>query len=479
MDKSPKALMEFPYSPRFKNSDFSVCKSVQLLWRLALPNIFRMVLYGIIDGVSYSYLGRIPNPDYVAGVGIGCSFASICLLTPLSAFGHGLETLISQSFGKREYSLCNVYYWKVVFLLVMMLFLLCPVLYFSEHIFLLYITDPLMARVAGTFCANYIPYCFVSMINETLYVFLNAQQIMTAPTICSTLALIMEPFWTILFMDYFNMGYLGACYTYNLTACIEFILLVNYIYLSGDCSQTLQWPTVAVFKNLKAVFSICFSSALMTTLENYSYSFLNLFCSAFDSNIVACNQILIKLDSDLYNISSGLGTAASTLVGNALGENKIALAKFYAKIAFMSNLIVLLTFFGLIYHFRVLIANILTAETNVSILVVWYLPYILAIIMAESQLCILSSILYGLGKQNVGSYFNMVIFVMLLLPLGLILAFVAKLEILGMWIAIAIAYYLNNTLYGLYIILSNWNTSAKDVQERFEKDRISDHASFI
>ena len=92
--------------------------------------------------VNTTLLGHLDNPVYLAGLGLGSTFASILSMSISLSFAGGLDTLVSQAFGARDFKLCAIYLDRQVFMCMILNTVTVIPLLFSEKIFLAMGFDP-------------------------------------------------------------------------------------------------------------------------------------------------------------------------------------------------------------------------------------------------------------------------------------------------------------------------------------------------
>ena len=59
--------------------------------------------------INAMILGHLNDSVYLAGLGLGSTFASIASMSIALSFAGGLDTLISQAYGAKYYKLCSIY----------------------------------------------------------------------------------------------------------------------------------------------------------------------------------------------------------------------------------------------------------------------------------------------------------------------------------------------------------------------------------
>ena len=71
------------------------------LAKLSIPSMLGSYLRRGVELVNYYFIGRLTDPDYIAGAGLGYSTASILCICVSIGMAGGIETLSSQAFGSK------------------------------------------------------------------------------------------------------------------------------------------------------------------------------------------------------------------------------------------------------------------------------------------------------------------------------------------------------------------------------------------
>lgn len=106
--------------------------------------IFSLAIYPIIGAVfhpAYIICNTIifkSDPDMQAALGLGGFALSIFLLSLGVTFNDSLDTLISQSYGAKEYRMCRLYLNRQLYMTTIVFFVLAIPLMWIEQ-FLIYI----------------------------------------------------------------------------------------------------------------------------------------------------------------------------------------------------------------------------------------------------------------------------------------------------------------------------------------------------
>jgi len=124
---------------------------------MAVPLIFGMLLYILVQNINVYFLGNLNEPALLAGVGMGNMLINVLCFAVVQGLNGAIETLVSQSFGAEKYRECGIFLnrGKVVASLVMVPIV---VIYaFADKILIALNQDPDIARIAQRYCCILIP----------------------------------------------------------------------------------------------------------------------------------------------------------------------------------------------------------------------------------------------------------------------------------------------------------------------------------
>ncbi|CAI7912409.1 unnamed protein product [Closterium sp. NIES-54] len=147
---------------------------------------------------------------------------------------------------------------------------------------------------------------------------------------------------------------------------------------------------------------------------------------------VAALAILFNLDSILYSLTAGLAAAAGTRAGNLLGSAFPILARNAALVALGCSLMLGITQLAVLWAAREALGHVFTSDAAVLEAVTALLPILGLLEVFNSVQTVMTGLLRGCGRPDVGMYVNLGAFYVLGLPLGLGLCFLADLGLLGL-----------------------------------------------
>ncbi|XXG50835.1 hypothetical protein AAC387_Pa02g4753 [Persea americana] len=411
-----------------------VLAELKILWRIAFPAILtRICSFGLIV-VTQSFMGHISEVDLSA-------FALVQTL--LLRFANGimlgmacsLETLCGQAFGAKQYHMMGIYMQRSWVVLTVTSLILVPFFIFATpYLKLLGQTDELSER-AGVIALWFIPFFFNFIFNFTLQMYLQAQLKNAIIGWLSAGTFVLHVILSWVMVDKLNWGIPGAMGSMILSSWLSTIGEFAYIF-GGWCPQTWGGFSMKAFSELWAVVKLSVSSGVMICLELWYNSVLLLFAGFMkDASIaVAAFSICLNITAWVLMISLGFFTAASVRVSNELGRGNAKAAKFAIKVVFCTSLAIGLVFFIVFLSMGNVISYAFTSSVAVA-KVVSNLSVLLSItVLLNSIQPVFNGVAIGAGWQSICAFVNIVCYYVIGIPLGLILGYVADLEVNGIWI---------------------------------------------
>ena len=129
----------------------------------SIPSIVAMVIEYSIFSLNIMFVGFLDDPVAMSGCGLGSMTANVLVFSFGVGIWGGIDTLVSQSYGRKDYDLCKIYLniakIVMVFLFVPLLMLLC----FSEDLFILIGQPPESSHIAWKYLMICLPGLFFNM----------------------------------------------------------------------------------------------------------------------------------------------------------------------------------------------------------------------------------------------------------------------------------------------------------------------------
>ena len=79
----------------------TIFKAIKDFTRLMIPSSLGMVVRNMMDVITWIFIGRLDNSDYIGGIGLGMFVTYVLFRSVAVGLGGGIHTLCSQAFGAK------------------------------------------------------------------------------------------------------------------------------------------------------------------------------------------------------------------------------------------------------------------------------------------------------------------------------------------------------------------------------------------
>ncbi|KAL3639373.1 Protein DETOXIFICATION 21 [Castilleja foliolosa] len=145
-------------------------------------------------------------------------------------------------------------------------------------------------------------------------------------------------------------------------------------------------------------------------------------------------------------ISLGFMAAASVRVSNELWKGDSKAAKFSIMNIVLTSFSLGLVLFVFFMFFRENLAYIFTSDPDVAAEVAHLPPLLAFSILMNSVQPVLSGVAIGAGWQSVVVYVNLGCYYLIGIPFGLLLGYVIKLQVEGVWIGMLVGTFIQTII---------------------------------
>ncbi|KAL0453330.1 UNVERIFIED_CONTAM: protein DETOXIFICATION 21 [Sesamum latifolium] len=411
-------------------------------WVVAGPAIFtRFSTFGITV-ISQAFIGHI-GPTELAAFALVATLLARFANGLLLGAASGLETLCGQAYGAKQYHMLGIYLQRSwIVLIVVTTTVLVPIYIFAAPILKALGQDEVIAKVAGN-----IALCVFVIIPRFPVLASNSEVQIRSER----------------HFDINNFGILGSK---------RGAINIRHIWrMSRNMERFHNLSLQRSLAGCQAFFIVwCYDLVWPTPPEMSFHEFIDL--ASFDTHIVnhymQCyeffslelwyNAILILLTGNLKNaeveldalsiclningwemmISFGFMAAASVRVSNELGKGDSKAAKFSIVNIVLTSFSIGFVLFVFFLCFREHMANIFTKDHNVAAAVTHLSPLLAFSILLNSIQPVLSGVAVGAGRQSAVVYVNLGSYYLIGIPTGVLLGYVIKLQVEGVWIGMLI-----------------------------------------
>ncbi|KAK4412747.1 protein DETOXIFICATION 21 [Sesamum alatum] len=439
------------------------------MWVVAAPAMFtRFSTFGV-NVVSQAFVGHIGSTELAA-------YALV--LTLLTRFANGLllgvasgsETLCGQAYGAKQYHMLGIYLQRSWIVLIVFTTLLLPVYIFAAPILKALGQDEDIAEMAGRIALWFIPVIYSYMVSFSCQMYLQAQSKNMIITYLAVFSFSIHIFLSWLLTAKYKLGLAGTMISTILAYWLPNVGQLIFI-ISGGCRETWKGFTTLAFKDLWPVVKLSISSGAMLCLELWYNAILILLTGNLKNAEVEVGALSICLNISGWEmmISLGFMAAASVRVANELGKGDSKAAKLSVLNIALSSFgsgFVLFVFF---LFFRERLAYIFTKDHDVAVEVGHLSPLLAFTILLNSVQPVLSGVAVGAGWQSLVVYVNLGSYYLLGIPIGVLLGYVIKLQVEGVWIGMLVGTLIQTIILLIITHKTDWDKQVTVARKRVNR----------
>ncbi|KAI9441906.1 MOP flippase [Lactarius indigo] len=297
---------------------------------------------------------------------------------------------------------------------------------------------------------------------ECLKKYLQCQGIMDASTYVLIIISPINVALNVYFVHYTRFGIYGSPIALSLTFWLAFLFLIMYTACSPTHTRNQTWGGIQLHAVLDARACVAFlklalPGILMVGTEWAAFEIVALAAARLGAVPLAAQSVIMTTDQILNTIPFGIGIAASTRVGNAIGRRDAASAKSIGHLsALLSALIGTCVMLSLLAS-KDVYGYLFSDDAKVVALVAQVMPLVASFQVADGLAGSCGGVLRGQGRQHLGAAFNLLAYYVLALPLGITLALRAGYGLQGLWIGQVFALFVVGTCeYAVVWLGTDW-----------------------
>ncbi|KAF8534957.1 mate-domain-containing protein [Trichophaea hybrida] len=445
-----------------------VLREFVLLFKMSVPIILAYMLQNSLQTVSVLVVGRL-SPEHLAAAAFSYMFA-MCTAWLLALGGTtALDTLCSTSFtGSRNPHELGVLLQRAFVVLGAMYVPVCVLWWFSEGLFLKLGQEPGISHDSAVFLRCLIPGGLGYIYFEATKKYLQAQGIMKGGTYVLTLTSPLSAILNYLFVYTLDMGLIGAPLATGLAYWVSFGCLVVYSQYVGGLERWGGWDR-RCFNSIGTFARLAVLGVIMVGTEWWAFEIVALAAGRLGTVSLAAQSVIMTTDQVLNTIPFGIGVAASTRVGNLLGDRDSKGAARAANTAAILSIVAGAVVLVIMMSVKDWFALIFNDNPNVISLTAKVMPFVALFQIADGLNGSCGGSLRGMGRQHTGAVVNLISYYFGALPLGIHMAFNGwGLE--GLWIGQCIALYLVGAMEWALVAFSDWNQQVRKAFERLAEE---------
>ncbi len=311
---------------------------VELL-SLALPTIAQMASYTVMQFIDTWMLAHVGDgvlpPTAAANSGI-FAFSVI-------SFGMGVlwlvNTLASQSFGRKDFAACGRYLWQGVWFGLGFAALLLPALPYVDRLFHFVGHEERLVGLEVAYLRIVVGFSVFKLVGTAFGQFLIAvdrpRAVMAASIIGVSVNAVAA--WLLIFGHggFREGGVIGAAWAQNVGTFVEMACLIGFALLPGVRRKYGLWHWRPRRHELLTLLKVGMPSGVQIVADVLAWSAFQMWVmGVFSTEAMAANVFVFRYMSVSFMPAFGISVAVTALVGRYIGEGRIDIARKRAHLGF-------------------------------------------------------------------------------------------------------------------------------------------------
>ena len=375
------------------------------LFFLAGPTVAQMASYTVMHFIDTLMLSRVGDASAAAAGTAGMfSFTLI-------SFGFGVlllvNTLVSQSYGKKDYPDCGRYMWQGLWWSFAYALLILPLIPLMPRLFGLLGHEAKLVDLEIIYFRIVVAASILKLAATAVGDFLlaiNRPRAVLVAAVTGVLFNTAAGWYMMLAPNGPHMGVAGAAYAQCVGMLIEFLILLAFVLQPAIRQRfnVLDWKPR--WHQMKMLMKLGTPSGLQTVTDVLAWSlFLSAVIGTFGTNAIAANSYMFRFMMVSFMPCFGLSAAVTALVGRYIGMGRPDLAEHRAHLGFKVASIYMLAC-GLVYFFgRYPLIKLFTTDPHVAQLGAVLLIFAALYQLFDAMFIIYSGALRGAGDTLIPS----------------------------------------------------------------------------
>ncbi|MDU4892331.1 MAG: MATE family efflux transporter [Clostridium sp.] len=419
----------------FIRNNLSLNKStVKDVLKLSLPAVVEMMLYTMIWTVDTMMIGQYGGDLAVSTVGISCeviyTFTNILVAQSLSV---GITSIVARRYGAKEYNIAEEYATIGVGLGAIVSFITTIfIFFFSKKLLIIAGAEPSIISLGKVYinivCIG-LPFNMLSsMLAAVNRSYGNTKTPMLVSIVMLIVNLTLDAILIFGLFGFPELGVAGAALATTIANIAGFTYSAIYTYKKSKIKIHAKYLKKLCGFKLKDITLL----SIPAGMQEAAYSIARLLTSMMIMHLgtvaFAANQITLTLENISFMPGWGFAVAATTLVGNKVGEGDYKKAREYGRTAGILGLSVMLVFTLLFLIFPTQLIRMFISGESTEVITLG--AACLMIAAAEQPMIAISMIVGGIfkGYGDTKTPFKIAFLTSWLIRLPLVFIFIYILE---------------------------------------------------
>ncbi|NXD41402.1 S47A1 protein, partial [Copsychus sechellarum] len=440
-------------------------EDVRQLLVLAGPLILIQLLIFLIHLVSSIFCGHLGKVE-LASVTLAIAVINVTAISVGYGLTSACDTLISQTYGSKNLLRVGVILQRATIIILLCCFPCCALLINVEQLMLVMQQDPEVSRLTQHYVNAFLPALPVVFLYNLETRYLQNQMIMWPLVLSGVIGNIVNVAANYVLLYVFHLGVTGSAWANTIAQYSQTIFL--FLYIVGRKLHVKTWGgwSSECLLEWDSFTSLAIPSMLMMCIEWWTYEIGSFLIGLLSVVELSVQSIIYEVSVVAFMIPLGLGTAASVQVGNALGAGDFEAAKRSSSTSLICTGVFSVIVGSILAATKNVLGYIFTKDKEIVDLVAWVMPIYIVFHLFEAMTGACGGVLRGIGKQKFGAILNGVSYYGVGMPLAAVLLFVAKIGVIGLWVAMLVCVFILCSCFVTYICRVDWEKAAKEAQRR-------------
>ncbi|XP_053177241.1 multidrug and toxin extrusion protein 1-like [Scomber japonicus] len=438
---------------------------VRELLKLAGPVMIAQLMSLAVGFVSTVFCGHLGTVE-LAGVSLAISVINVTGISIGVGLASACDTLISQTFGSRNFLKVGVLLQRGILILLLACFPCWALLVNTENILLAVRQEPEVARLSQTYVNIFMPALPATFMYSLETKYLQNQGIIWPEVITGVVVNLLNALMNYILLFQFNLGIKGSAAANTISQFSLAGILYAYIIWKGLHKATWGGWSKECLRDWRSYIYLAIPSMVMMCVEWWTYEIGGFLAGLISETELGAQSVMFQVSNVAYMFPLGFSVAGNVRVGHALGAGETEQAKRSAKIAIFCggsiSICVAILIGSLKDHISYVFTNDEQIRQRVADIMSFYAPFLTLDALSATS----GGIIRGAGKQKVGAVVNIVGYYGIGFAIGVPLMFAAKLGIMGLWTGLLTCVFLQCSFFIIYLLRMDWKKATQEAQIR-------------